>query len=315
MNSLTNNLLIIIVILFGFNTAKAQVAIGISSPDASAALDVHSSTKGFLPPRLSENDRDAMANLSVGLMIYNTDANCLQWWNGHYWYDGCDHTANLINEYPEGTVFCDPNPTEIVEVTSAESGNTWMDRNLGASQAANASNDSDAYGDLYQWGRSADGHQCRTSNDIDGDVASNRPDDGTDTGAWDALFITRIDPDGNWLTNSNTTFNRELWEGVNAINNPCPIGFRLPTQAEFQSERDGWGTAGNSNAINSNLKLPAAGGRHKDDAVIIQTGDNGYYWSSSTGPNQADRLQITDLQHNIGSMERAFGMSVRCFKD
>lgn len=146
-------------------------------------------------------------------------------------------------------------------------------------------------------------------------MASNRPDDGTDTGAWDALFITRIDPDGNWLTNSSTTFNRGLWDGVNAINNPCPIGFRLPTQAEFQSERNGWGTAGNFNAINSNLKLPAAGGRQKDDAVIAQTGDNGYYWSSSTGPNQADRLQITDSQHNTGSVERAFGFSVRCFKD
>ena len=39
-----------------------------------------------------------------------------------------------------------------------------MDRNLGATQAATSSTDVDAYGDLYQWGRFSDGHQCRTSN-------------------------------------------------------------------------------------------------------------------------------------------------------
>ena len=38
-----------------------------------------------------------------------------------------------------------------------------MDRNLGATQAATSSTDVDAYGDLYQWGRFSDGHQCRTS--------------------------------------------------------------------------------------------------------------------------------------------------------
>jgi hypothetical protein len=38
-----------------------------------------------------------------------------------------------------------------------------MDRNLGASQVATSSTDPASYGDLYQWGRPADGHQIRTS--------------------------------------------------------------------------------------------------------------------------------------------------------
>jgi hypothetical protein len=37
-----------------------------------------------------------------------------------------------------------------------------MDRNLGASQVATSSTDPASYGDLYQWGRPADGHQIRT---------------------------------------------------------------------------------------------------------------------------------------------------------
>ncbi len=36
----------------------------------------------------------------------------------------------------------------------------WMDRNLVASQVATASDDTLAFGDVYQWGRAADGHQA-----------------------------------------------------------------------------------------------------------------------------------------------------------
>ena len=43
-------------------------------------------------------------------------------------------------------------------------GRVWMDRNLGASQVATSSTDTNSYGDLYQWGRGADGHQLRISN-------------------------------------------------------------------------------------------------------------------------------------------------------
>jgi hypothetical protein len=53
--------------------------------------------------------------------------------------------------------------TEIVDVTNPATGQTWMDRNLGASRAATSPTDEQAYGDLYQWGRAADGHEKRRS--------------------------------------------------------------------------------------------------------------------------------------------------------
>ena len=66
--------------------------------------------------------------------------------------------------YPGGPVHCNGSPpTAIVDVTNPTTGAIWMDRNLGATQAATSSTDVDAYGDLYQWGRFSDGHQCRTS--------------------------------------------------------------------------------------------------------------------------------------------------------
>lgn len=55
------------------------------------------------------------------------------------------------------------NETAVVDVTNPATGRTWMDRNLGASRAATSPTDAQALGDLYQWGRSADGHQKKNS--------------------------------------------------------------------------------------------------------------------------------------------------------
>ena len=42
-------------------------------PNASAALDVDSTTKGFLPPRMTNAQRTAIASPAIGLMVYCTD--------------------------------------------------------------------------------------------------------------------------------------------------------------------------------------------------------------------------------------------------
>nr|MBS0037248.1 hypothetical protein [Saprospiraceae bacterium] len=64
--------------------------------------------------------------------------------------------------YPTGYDHCGDR-TKVVPVTNPITGDIWMDRNLGASQAATASDDENSFGDLFQWGRFADGHQCRSS--------------------------------------------------------------------------------------------------------------------------------------------------------
>ncbi len=82
-------IIILIFILTSFNGIIAQSGINTNNPDTSAILDVFSTNKGFLPPRLTTEQRNAIANPTAGLMIYNTTVNCLQWWNGTVWYDGC----------------------------------------------------------------------------------------------------------------------------------------------------------------------------------------------------------------------------------
>ena len=65
-----------------------------SNPDPSAILDVNSSNKGFLPPRMTTPQRDLMTSLSPGLMIFNTDINCLEYFNGSSWISTCAGNVN-----------------------------------------------------------------------------------------------------------------------------------------------------------------------------------------------------------------------------
>ena len=68
--------------------AKSQVAIGVLNPNASAQLDVSSTSKGFLPPRMTWAERNAIATPAAGLLIYCTDCGVygqMQYYDGVKW--------------------------------------------------------------------------------------------------------------------------------------------------------------------------------------------------------------------------------------
>ena len=56
----------------------AQVGLGTINPDGSAALDITSTTKGLLPPRMTTAERDAISSAAKGLIVFNTTLNTLQ---------------------------------------------------------------------------------------------------------------------------------------------------------------------------------------------------------------------------------------------
>lgn len=60
---------------------------GTATPNAVAALDVTSTTKGFLPPRMTGTQRDAISAPPAGLMIYNSTTNKLQVRTNAAWAD------------------------------------------------------------------------------------------------------------------------------------------------------------------------------------------------------------------------------------
>jgi len=74
-------------------TTYAQIGINTETPDASAALDITSSTAGILIPRMTQSQRDAVLSPATGLMIYQTDQTAgFYFWDGAAWtkIDGVD---------------------------------------------------------------------------------------------------------------------------------------------------------------------------------------------------------------------------------
>jgi len=203
-----------------------------------------------------------------------------------------------VGDWPRDT------QTAVVEVFNPATGRTWMDRNLGASRAATSSTDEEAYGDLYQWGRAADGHQRRNSSTTSTLSSTDQPGHGS--------FITSSSG-ANWDWRSPQ--NDDLWQGVNGINNPCPVDYRLPTDAEWIAERNSWSSNNAAGAYASPLKLPMAGIRYGSSGSLGNVGAGGGYWSSTVSGSYARYLLFGSGNAFMYSFRRADGLSVRCLKD
>jgi hypothetical protein len=82
----------------GINTTGAE-------PNPHAMLDVSSSGKGFLPPRLTTTERDAMTGeIPAGLTIYNVTTNCLNFYNGSAWQEQCGGSQGGIPSYTQAEI-------------------------------------------------------------------------------------------------------------------------------------------------------------------------------------------------------------------
>ena len=77
---------LLLFLTFIFVFVKAQnVGIGTNSPNSSAELDVSSSNKGMLIPRLTTNQRNAITNPATGLMVFDTDKASIMFFDGSAW--------------------------------------------------------------------------------------------------------------------------------------------------------------------------------------------------------------------------------------
>ena len=372
-------------------TSVAQVGIGTTTPNASAILDVESTTKGLLIPRMTNTEAAAIAP-AAGLLIYCTNCSGAGLFinNGTEFVSVTDGTtlaatplaasvasltgggaeadAHEFEEFtstaaagftgsnggvydaqsvestgvtgltatlaagtlPSGTgsvsftITGTPGAYSTTDnnasngtasfavmlggktatltvsvagtpfVTSTLTTKVWMDRNLGATQAATSITDAASFGDLYQWGRAKDGHQIRTSSTAAGPV---------NAGSEGSNFITGSD----WLSSQDN--NR--WQTVGGENSPCPSGYRIPSRDEFDNEL----LSLTANTFNSILKLPATGYRHHTDGAIDEVGTHGHYWTRNTTGTRARFVYLTSGSYTINSGNRANAKSVRCIRD
>jgi hypothetical protein len=91
-------------------TAISQVGIGVANPDKSAILDVSSSSKGLLTPRMTTVERNLISVPATGLLIYNTDEAGFNVFNGTIWKD---FTTGYKTITGSGDIFTDVATDEV----------------------------------------------------------------------------------------------------------------------------------------------------------------------------------------------------------
>ena len=292
--------ILILLAIFTTVAAKAQ-SVGInddgSAANASAILDLKSTTQGFLPPRMTGAQRATITSPAQGLMIYCTDCGSSgepQYYDGTQWKNLIGGTATTstprvtIGTQVWGTVNLDvttySDGTAIPQVTDPT---TWAALTTGAwCYYNNVSANGTTYGKLYNWYAVA--------------------------GIW------------NEASKTDATLRKKL----------APTGWHVPTDAEWTTLTTFLGgetVAGgkmkattlwnspNTNATNSSGFTGLPGGYiYYYDGAFNDIGRINNWWSSSEasttnarvlglGYSYGDAIRYNDNKRN--------GFSVRCLRD
>ena len=242
---------------------------------------------------------------TVQAITSGTTTGDMLYWNGSAWVKvaaGNNGQTLIFNgSKPVWSSYTITGPLPSNTVFNPATGKIWMDRNLGATKVADASNDADSYGDLYQWGRGTDGHQIRTSSVTIGQSGSTTPGTNFLAGSM------------NWYSGTNPY---DFWKVVSGnINNPCPSGFRIPTDSELEAELASWTSSNADGALASPLKLPMAGSRYWADGLLSAVGTGGRYWSGTVPGSDSRRLAFNIDEADMSTGKQSSGMSIRCIKD
>ncbi len=210
--------------------------------------------------------------------------------------------TNTINNDAKPLKSIKHNGLEYKEIISPYSGKIWLDRNIGANRVCLALDDEKCYGDYFQWGRDADGHEKSSNTSVTSKLSiSDAPKH--------SKYIKAKKEPYNWIDPQNN----KLWQKNSLKNNPCPSAFRVPTIYELMHETVNTEAKNNKDVFKSFLKLPSAG-NHNGTSVSIQ-GAVGKVWSSSTSGMHAQYIYFDDDEVVEGVDWREEGYSVRCIKN
>ena len=297
----------------------SQVAINTdgSNSNSSAMLDVKSTDKGMLIPRMTQTQIEVIASPANGLIVYNTD-DCK-----FYAYRDC--SSNWV-EIADGTGTITPGGGSftcgdaLVDSRDGQSYNTvligtqcWMAENLNIGTMINGSNDQTDNGTIEKYCYNNSTSNCDTYGGLY---------------QWDEAM--------QYVTTAGT-------QGV------CPAGWHIPTDAEWMTMEEylgmcsgtgsgcsgatGWRgtdeggklketgtthwTSPNTGATNSSGFTALPGGYRYTDGSFHNLTSSASFWLSTEGGSNAwyRYLHYNSAQVIRGYNNKAYGFSVRCVRD
>ncbi len=285
------------------SSMTAQVGIGTTNPDSSAALEISSTDKGLLLPRISNNDILSISNPVEGLMIYNTTTNKLNFYNGSSWIDSdgwswsCgDDILDVRDSKSYTTVLIGTqcwmaenlNIGTLITGTSNQTDNATIEKYC---YNDNLSSECDTYGGLYQWNEMMD-------------YVTTESTQGICPSGW------HLPSDAEWCTLNNyvdvgtISCSSTGWVGTDAGGNLKETGISH------------WNFP-NTGAINSSGFTGTPGGYRTPAPLFTNINTHTHIWSSTVDNGSAwDRgMNNTKAQVSRSSLSQSYGFSVRCLMD
>ena len=289
--------LIILLAIFTTVATTAQ-SVGInddgSAANASAILDLKSTTQGFLPPRMTGAQRATITSPAQGLMIYCTDCGISgepQYYDGTQWKNLIGGTATTSTA--RVTIGTQVWATVNLDVTTYRDGTTipqvtdptqWSNLTTGAwCYYNNNSSSGTTYGKLYNWYAVAGIH----------DADPNTPNKVLAPTGW------HLPTDAEWTTLTNT------------LGGTTVAGGKLKATGTSL-----WDTP-NTDATNSSGFSGLPGGRN-GNGTFSNVGGYGNWWSSSQYGSTYAWIRFLYYSNGYAYRDyynKLYGFSVRCLRD
>ena len=280
--------------------------VGITAAQSNAIV-ANTAKTGYTEVLVSANT-DVEANTAKVGMPAGTATGEMNYYNGTAWVvitpsvnEGA--ALQMIAGVPTWTGGTPPPPTS--QVSNGAGGfYTFLSHNLGADTSLDPHTPAEGLnGDYYQWGKNA-------------------PDAGVD-----ALIGSTWGDQGGSTANGNWTPNAK------GPQDPCPAGFRVPSQAEWIAVRNNntasrtasdWNISATNfgtalhygpDASTKLLTLPAAGTRSRTNGALEERGVFGYFWSSTEDGIYAYNFYFQNVDEYPANNYRDRGFSVRCIAE
>jgi uncharacterized protein (TIGR02145 family) len=299
--ALSLRLILVVSILFVDIIAFAQnVGIGASNPNASALLELRDSSRGFLPPRMTFAQRNAISNPAQGLIIYCTDCGTNggepQFYNGTNWLNMIGGTAK------EGSANL-PSVTISTQI--------WSSKNLDVATYRNG-DPIPQVTDPTQWANLTTGAWCWYNNDS-----------ATYAATYGRLYnwYAVNDPRGlapqGWHVPNEADWNKLVKYLDAAADTTCQGCIQSTVAGGAMKSTTGW-ISPNTGATNSSGFAGLPGGARYDDGTFDAVGYYGVWWSASEYVTTSAWARA--LGYNVSHVGRYYylktiGFSVRVVRD